>query len=67
MSNLTPNTRLAVRAYWRKWEAVWGHVRENYETGSEWMLKHGGLTPENFLFQPDNDGHSRLVKIADII
>jgi hypothetical protein len=67
MTKLTPNTRLAVRAYWQKGGIVWGHVMEDFTTGSDWMLEHGGLTESNFLFKPDNDGHSRLVKVADIV
>lgn len=68
-NDLTPNTRLAVRAYWTrpKGEIKWGHVISNFATGSAWMLEHGGLKESNFLFKADGDGHSRLVKVTDII
>ena len=64
---LTPNQRLAVRAHWQKNRVVWGVVVQDYFSGSEWMLKHGGLTESNFVFRADGDGHSRLVKRKDIV
>lgn len=62
------NERIAVRAHWDKYKVKWGHViQDYYSPDADWMKKYGGLTPKNFVFKPDNDGHSRLVDYTDII
>ena len=67
--NLTPNQRLAVRAYWKQGEPVWGHVVQDYSSSSDsdYLRKEGLLDEDNFLFKPDGGGHDRLVDCSNII
>jgi len=64
--------RVRVKAHWLRGRIVTGLVartihQERYKGENDWMIKHGGLNFETFLFKPDNDGHQRLVNVADIV
>lgn len=64
--------RIRVRAHWLRGRIVSGLVartvhRERYKGENDWMKQHGGLSPETFLFKPENEGHERLVNVADIV